>query len=205
MRDEPCISHCCCIIRDCFSPRNPATLFFPRLFFRPVAPPLLSRFLPSLLSFPVPRPTGTRAYTSAIIFGVHATIDSPRRQTNFSPAPIAKSASAAAQRGATQRDAGCINGGRILALLLPYSARPSVRDRWRASFPFSFARRLVRSINFAFPGAKLLPGGGSRREFSREKRDRETLSRIRFCRQAARELPYLPARPASFSSISCVD
>lgn len=204
MRDEPCISHRC-IIRDCFSPGIPLLCSFLAFFFAPWLSASLSlSSLAFVISCP-PRPTGTRAYTSAIIFGVHATIDSPRRQTNFSPAPIAKSRSAAAQRGATQRNAGCINGGRILALLLPYSARPSVRDRWRASFPFSFARRLVRSINFAFPGAKLLPGGGSRREFSREKRDRETLSRIRFCRQAARELPYLPARPASFSSASCVD
>lgn len=40
----------------------------------------------------------------------------------------------------------------------------------------SRSRCLVRSINFTFPGAKLPPGGGggSRREFSREKRDRET-------------------------------
>lgn len=204
MRDEPCISHRC-IIRDCFSPESRYSVLSSP-FFRPVAP-LLFRFLPSLLSFPVPRPTRMRACTSVIIFGVHATIDSPRRQANLVQRRSAKNAKrcGATRRDATQRNAGCINGGRILALLLPYSARPSARDRWRASFPFSFARRLVRSINFAFPGAKLLPGGGSRREFSREKRDRETLSRIRFCRQAARELPYLPARPASFSSTSCVD
>lgn len=205
MRDEPCISHRC-IIRDCFTPESRYSVLSSPFFFRPVALRFSFAFFPRFCHFLSPaQPECAHIHTSVIIFGVHATIDSPRRQTNLVQRRWQRARSAAAQLDATQRNAGCINGGRILALLLPYSARPSVRDRWRASFPFSFARRLVRSINFAFPGAKLLPGGGSRREFSREKRDRETLSRIRFCRQAARELPYLPARPASFSSTSCVD
>lgn len=58
-------------------------------------------------------------------------------------------------------------------------ARPSQSTIDGGLLSRSFARRLVRSINFAFPEVKLPPGsssssdGGSRREFSREKRDRE--------------------------------
>lgn len=92
--------------------------------------------------------------------------------------PIAETRSHATTPAALKR------GSNSCAHLLHPYALPAC-DRWRASFPF------VRSINFAFPGVKFPPGSNSssRREFSREQRDRETPSRARFRRQVARRAP----------------
>jgi len=69
-----------------------------------------------------------------------------------------------------------------------------------------FARLILRSRERNFRPVR---SDGSRREFSREKRVRETFSRIHFCRQAARDHPYpsclFPPLPSCFPSTFCAD
>lgn len=146
MRDEPCISHRC-IIRDCFSPESRYSVPSSPLF----SAPWLSASL-SPLSFPVPRPTKNARVHKCNNFRCTRDNRFAAPANEFSPAPIAKSASAAAQRDATQRNAmpAALTGLEFLRSFsrTPRVLRPAIDggllslSRSRAA---SFARLILRS------------------------------------------------------------